>query len=833
MFWSRRNKSQTADQLQNGGQPVNGKGPTFTPVSQAVQRLLSLRQRARERIDTFLGEMDERLEPSLAALNEWINTNPVLRDNQNAIARLQQLAASVDVLRSELDAAVRRIRGDRFTVAVVGYARMGKSTFLQSLTGLDDSVLPTGDRLVVTGTRAQITNIPADDPPSADVDYHDETSLLQQVIIPYCNTLGIRRPTNLSDFLDTDLDAVKPSGADATNERLGFWTQLKGLQEAVSRYRTHLGRAGHAISLRDVPKYVSKERSLLWAVVRQVTVHCSMPMLGNAPVRIVDTAGLGELAPQHREQLLETIGKTANLVIVIRMPKEKGDFWHQADAALMDLVESRINEVSADTPVVTVINETPGNRHLLDSFVENIRKHTEGRVWIERLNCANSQEVQACVAALIERVASDGKGMGVDLNALASSLEQNASQARSVLKEIQALVSSAQPSKTDLIERVERLMDGLTEALDHLQDALTAVQGLEDEQVCEEAFALVQGLANPVLREIPDAETIEKGIRRAKGHGPALVKYLNELRTHLAACLHNILSDRIKEKLNDARLLALRALRKVPEIATALAALRPESPELLLDELCQRLARQVRFMADDGELVLEEATCQLKVRLRELLRAMPELEDALRKAGQDEAAPFEALATDLQAAGATEIGAALMRFARRQPDVPDIFFRVRPVLEALSATYECRRPDFQPNEPTKRSITLEQRILDSLQDHTIANLPLDRRARAEAECICRALEAQVHLTLRLVENRLRELLKEDVRWLIHVWVEDLVDALVRRKDALPEWMSWCKKRASILWADQFLDVTMLSNLTQTVDDALDRVVAFAGQLRTL
>jgi predicted GTPase len=68
-------------------------------------------------------------------------------------------------LRAVLHRIQKRFSRDRIQIGVLGRARQGKSTLLQKLTGLDDTVIPSGNVDHCTGARSVIVNDPAARPP--------------------------------------------------------------------------------------------------------------------------------------------------------------------------------------------------------------------------------------------------------------------------------------------------------------------------------------------------------------------------------------------------------------------------------------------------------------------------------------------------------------------------------------------------------------------------------------------------------------------------------------------------------------------------------------------
>lgn len=95
----------------------------------------------------------------------------------------------------------KRFSRDTLNIGVAGLARQGKSTLLQSLTGLiSDDEIPSSDRMPCTSVQSNIYHIP-DGETYALVYFYSETSFLNEVISPYYQKLGFASPPkSLAEF---------------------------------------------------------------------------------------------------------------------------------------------------------------------------------------------------------------------------------------------------------------------------------------------------------------------------------------------------------------------------------------------------------------------------------------------------------------------------------------------------------------------------------------------------------------------------------------------------------------------------------------------------------
>ncbi len=751
-------------------------------LRKAIDHVLRVRRDAKQQLERVSEQLRQEVQPRIAKFATWIKSSPIGRNHrvQDVLCELEQRIAEVRAL---LDRSIERLSRQDYTVAVVGFARVGKTTFLQSLTGLDSDVLPVGNRGVVTGVRVLIRSIRSDEEPTPTVEYHTEDSLLSGVVAPFCDALKIKRPKTLWDFLDTNYEDEEVVAHIHDYEGAGYLAQLRNIQKAVRRYKHKLGQGEQSISLSHASKYISKEADHRWAVVRSVTVDCPMPLLQDAPVTIVDTAGLGELAPPHREQLLEVLGKTANLVLMIRLPKETGDHWSQHDAHLLDMVQRKLEAVGADTPLVLIVNQTPGNRHLMESFVNDVRKHTEDQQ-ILTLDYASPQAVQSRISEVIEAHVHHG-GTGIDLSSLHRRLVDCAHKAGRCLDCLTAIARDTAPKQEQLRRKVDNLLGRLETSLRRLEEDLNP-EATTPGKHSVDASVILRSPEAELDVAIPKKEELRAEFRRRGGPtaGSAVVGFaLDRARAWLASRLEQVL----------CRELRWRGLKLREEVTTA-------------------------------------------------LRALPELRDALQNTHDEGRNDLEALARDLRANGAPTLAQALDHFIRRLLCGRDeLHLRLRPLLEGLSYEYLCRtlpQPESRvagsaqvsapvavaalvgPSETA--SGRAQQKLLESLGDRISGTL--HGSTWTQADLIRKAVQSQMKLVLRVVADELTRLLNYDAPWWLFLSVKDLADRWLDPCTE-PEWLDWVSHRYWILWPDKYLDLEALQQAVGTIRILLDSLAS--------
>ena len=110
----------------------------------------------------------------------------------------------IDNLLDVLEKLRYRCTRSTINIAVVGYARQGKSRLLQSLAGLSDRVIPDGGEGYCTGTLSKIVHQPGLPKAVAKVNFYSSNEFLTQVLAPYYDTLGLgAEPRTIEEFART------------------------------------------------------------------------------------------------------------------------------------------------------------------------------------------------------------------------------------------------------------------------------------------------------------------------------------------------------------------------------------------------------------------------------------------------------------------------------------------------------------------------------------------------------------------------------------------------------------------------------------------------------
>ncbi|MEU6812654.1 hypothetical protein ABZ920_27480 [Streptomyces sp. NPDC046831] len=317
-----------------------------------------------ERLDAVLRRRREHLPAVDAQLDRWRHILRLTEELSDAVAGIRATepggtvaglletpdpAGMAKAARDCLDTlSTVRSRVDRETVnlGVSGRARNGKSTLLQSLSGLDDRQIPSGRGQPVTAVRSKIYHSLTD--PGARLTMHTERSFLEEVIAPYHGELGLGPvPRDLSAFARHPYPRVidDEAGEGAARPTLApMLARLREAQQALPSYRAHLTGEIRAVDLADIRDWVAYPEADAepdrrpYLAVREATITCAFPIEDVTALGLVDLPGLGELTPNAEEHHLAGLRNDIDFAIVVKRPTDTNAMWAREDADALQLI---------------------------------------------------------------------------------------------------------------------------------------------------------------------------------------------------------------------------------------------------------------------------------------------------------------------------------------------------------------------------------------------------------------------------------------------------------------------------------------------------------------
>ena len=386
-----------------------------------------------DRVIALRGESAKRIQPIAAKLQE---SNDCLEGVVRFVAEhgdrfdggtksvLTALSTEAKTLQDRvrehgatLDRLLTRFRRPTLNIGVAGTAKQGKSTLLQSLTGLSDKVIPSGSGDHCTGAPCVITN--AEGPVRARITFHTERSFLHEVVQPFREELKLTFDVgSLDAFKDAALPDPKSPGDKGYGLNEVCLKRLRNLQAALKDFRGNLGKGETEIGEDDIRKHVAQddgsgksdgsERIHTWQAVKLANVLCPFPQKDLGKITLLDTPGLGDFISGAERRLMETIAEQFDVVLLVRKPDSHATNVLPQDVKFFALVGDAIPDLNPADWCYLVLNDVGNNRQQFDGFLKNLHKDANARTKeVFELSCKDAGETQRMFQKLVESLAGN------------------------------------------------------------------------------------------------------------------------------------------------------------------------------------------------------------------------------------------------------------------------------------------------------------------------------------------------------------------------------------------------------------------------------------------
>lgn len=286
-------------------------------IKNELQNFISSKK---EFIGNFTGQDNEGTKLSASERNEIIGHINAITDEE-----INEIIKKIDVAKNKNDILLKRIDKDNICIAIAGGARNGKSTLIQTITGLDESTVPTSEEGFCTGARSTIEN---SEEFRVEVEFYSEEELLNNVIERYrefYKEYGAKevRLNSLAD-IKTLYEFLKQKNLPEGSQYL---KRLNEYAEKQDIYKVYLGRQTevyHYDQKKEIRKFVSQisedgdSKFYEFLAVKRARIYCPFAVTKVRKIVLVDTVGLGEASLGIEDDMLETVSKEADFIINLK-----------------------------------------------------------------------------------------------------------------------------------------------------------------------------------------------------------------------------------------------------------------------------------------------------------------------------------------------------------------------------------------------------------------------------------------------------------------------------------------------------------------------------------
>lgn len=511
----------------------------MSSLQEQINQILAARK---ERLSSVVKEKDfwnsvsENFSKFSDAVQAAESKNPCL---SGLTTKVRASAQTANDMLKKFSQLTDRFNRDDICIGIGGAARMGKSTFLQAVTGLGDDQIPTSDKFFTTAGRSLIVNATE---AVAIADMHTERSFLEKVIAPMCREIGIQAPASLDELKRLEL----PQGK--TQQEIDVINRLKDTIDNLPSIKDELtGQKQRRINIENIRDFVAyPEGGMIKAgkfmAVADITIYAPFPGSEVKQLRVVDLPGLGEAGRNLAEVQTEGMQEVCDATLLMKRPDNANLAWTLNDTTALDAIQSASPLLKDQTKYTAILANVDGDAEdRANKCVENIQNQlskTNQNRHFEIIRCDARDRDAVTNKTMPEILRFLAKNLPELDNAILEKTEEEATQTKKglqkTLEEVQKALGqlthnytgSSHDFQTNLYDK---LVKELTEYSEKLQADAEGVDQAWIDEVLRVTGEVKKWIADGCGYSSKQAlvQEIEKEIKAVKGY-PATV--VNQLR---------------------------------------------------------------------------------------------------------------------------------------------------------------------------------------------------------------------------------------------------------------------------------------------------------------
>lgn len=304
---------------------------------------------------------------------------------------------------TECERLEKRFNRETINISVVGRARQGKSTLLQSISGLTDEVIPASNGGDCTGAKSIIANVFGKT--HARITFYNELEMVEQ-IQKYLDELGVSyHLRSLSQVKSESCKDVLKAYEEQLKEKAGrqqsLFQHLKKYVEHYDDYCQFIGTVRDESDEKNIRNYVAQydvrmRPTYAYLAVKEVQIFTEFPVKDAGKIVLVDTIGLGDTSLGIREKMIRTLRDDSDAAILVRLPAANGDGIRVEDDELYDLICEAMGTEALGKWLFFALNvcNALGNQNAGNAMEEEFKKRKLNFAFIKKTDCGNRNDVE-------------------------------------------------------------------------------------------------------------------------------------------------------------------------------------------------------------------------------------------------------------------------------------------------------------------------------------------------------------------------------------------------------------------------------------------------------
>lgn len=502
---------------------IRKKKAFFEGLMQTLLEYQTLRENVLAQINAQKGEYY-----AMSMEDPTLQQKMELADPSAAILQLQKCQAECNRLE-------KRFNRETINISVVGRAGQGKSRLLQSISGVENEIIPADTGGDCTGAKSTIANAPGKT--YAHIKFYTEQEIVTQVNA-YLEKLGANHLTvgSVARIPNIPVDSIEVT----TTTQQSLLEQLRKYVEHFDKYCDNLGKEIDVEDKSKIRYYVAQydtgkpdKHFYAYLGVKEVTIYTQFPTEDVGKVMLVDTIGLGDTSLDLEKKMLDTLVNDSDAAIVVRKADAQRDGIRNEDDQLYDMLAEALGNSGLEYWLFYAINacaalhnEVTGNI-LLEAFKKKQESGAQKFADLMLVNCGNENDVrEKLLLPMLNFLAENLQNVDNNLMREANNQFANCYQKYFDLCSKVGNVLSGGFRKSlqagGLFDELYEDKLGLTRELKVLMDKY-ADQNAKCELICDNVKVIIRNIAS----HCPTKEEIKYRLTSGgeKGHAPNVYLY--------------------------------------------------------------------------------------------------------------------------------------------------------------------------------------------------------------------------------------------------------------------------------------------------------------------
>lgn len=452
---------------------------------------------------------------------------------------IKDIQEEVTQLTNSVSNIAKRFSRGTINIGVAGTAKNGKSTLLQRISGLSNTEIP-ADIVPCTGTMSKVFHV--EDHPRAVIEFYSKQEFLKEILHPYFERLGLRKPVSLEEFSGKPLPEFEVPDGPEKHILTAVHSELKRIHTAFPSFSEFLGKTPETIKLEEIQEYIVKsEERTHYLAVRTANIYTKFPNHNVTGLCLVDLPGL-EAAEGFEKKLVASLEQQVDAVILVKMPKSSGAVWEEGDFKVIGLINSAIKEINLADWLFVALNESNdgSNKEAVQYLLKNPPKIHGSKPLFQTANFYDADQAdQRIFSPVLKHIEQNLES--IDRQHV-KRLAQKMETVRDTLSNLLMPARAEFRPKIDDADLFDELFDEFMEKLENgLVDILEKQRGVtfddfetKVKEVCEMAKQAHKNTQPPML---PTAVELERERRKEENWFEVVPRHIKKLRVFLSRYL--------------------------------------------------------------------------------------------------------------------------------------------------------------------------------------------------------------------------------------------------------------------------------------------------------